>query len=125
MVRRNKQQKLLYYVRPKFYDKLLNELEEVEEKVCWLLAKYKHFRNCDTCLLFYYWREVENWNCLIVENIIHRLTAAETITRVRRYIQNDLHLWLPTDSEVILKRDIKKNVMCDWATNHKNINLSY
>jgi len=121
MVRRNKQQKLLYYTRPHFYNKLLAQLDEIEEKVCWLLAKHEHFRNCDKCLIFHYWKEVDEWNRLTLRQDIHALTSPESIIRIRRHLQNDLDLWIPTDQEVIKARKIKEEGIKSWLSMHKRM----
>jgi hypothetical protein len=115
-IRRTKKQKLLYYTNPRFYNKLFAELETTEERVCWLLAKDEHLRNCDNCLLFKFWREVDDWDGLTLRQSIHKLTPAEDITRCRRRIQNTYHLWPPTDQEVISKRRIKEEVIKEWIT---------
>ncbi|KKM65630.1 hypothetical protein LCGC14_1489370 [marine sediment metagenome] len=114
-MRRTKQQKLLYYTRPSFYHRVLLQLEDVEEKVCWLLAKYEKTRNSDMFLLMKFWNEAEQWNGMFIEPYIYRITSAETITRIRRYLQNTLHLWMPTDEEVIEARSIKELAIKDWA----------
>ncbi len=115
MIKRTKQQKLLYYTRPSFYHNVLQQLEDVEEKVCWLLSKYEKTRNSDMFLLMKFWNKAEYWNGLFIEPYIYRITSAETITRVRRYLQNTLHLWIPTDEDVREKRAIKELAMKDWA----------
>lgn len=118
MTKRTRQQKLLYYTSPRFYQKVLNQLEEVEEKVCFLLAKDEHFRNCDNCLLFHYWQNVDNIYTHLLfrfKDERHKCTSAETITRCRRYIQNTLGLWLPTDPEVIKRRKIKELAIREWV----------
>ena len=123
-MRRTKQQKLLYYTRPHFYQKVLSQLQEVEEKICWLLAKSEHFRNCDMCLMFYYWSHIDHWNSYQNPTTLHKLTSAETITRCRRYIQNTLHLWVPTDPEVVEKRSIKESAIKEWFIARNKIGLA-
>ena len=116
-MKRSLKEKLFYYSQPGIYKKKIEELSECEEKVVWLFAKFPHLRDCDKCLLFEYWKCVDDFypQFLRDKEIIHKLTPAETITRIRRYIQNDLGLFLPTDSDVIKAREISELAVSDWA----------
>lgn len=124
MTRRTKQQKLIYYTNPRFYEKVLSQLQETEEKVCWLLAKDERLRNSDLYLITEYWRQVDDIRAVILplHEVHHNMLAMpNTITRVRRHLQNDLGLWPPTDPEVIQKRAIKEQVIRDWIITRKSI----
>jgi len=122
-MKRTKEEKVFYYTRPGLYLKKIEKLNDCEEKVVLLLAKSEHLRNCDKCLIFAYWKEADRFHMftkwfldesVLIEKI-HTLTPAETITRVRRYIQNDLNLWLPTEKDVIESREINKDAVKEWA----------
>ena len=122
-MRRSKKDKLLYYSRPHFYEKCLSELEEVEERVVWLLAKHDKARNSDMFLLMKYWLNVNKWNGLFIEPYIHLITNAETIIRKRRYIQNTLSLFLPTNPIVAEGRGIKEAAYRDhFSTPYRTMN---
>jgi len=121
MIRRTKQEKIFYYTQPGFFKKKLDEFNQAEEKVTWLLGKYEELRNSDKLLLFYYWRLINNYQGELEDNDILNLTPGETITRVRRYIQNDLNLFLPTDEDVIRAREISALAVSEWARNQGRI----
>lgn len=122
-MRRTKQQKLMLYTRHHFYNKILSDMDQLEEKVCWLLAKHEHLRNCDNCLILKIWKDVDNWNGLPYEQEVHRLTSSDSITRVRRKLQ-EMGLWIPTDEDVIKARRIKESAIRDWAINDHKMTYS-
>jgi len=128
MVKRSKQQKLIYYTNPRFYEKVITELKETEEKVALLLKMDIRSRNDDTRLITEYWRKINGIRALILplrseQRVL--MTAAETITRTRRKLAEfarkninecpDLDYLLPIDEEVIEKRNIKEAAIRDWA----------
>ena len=120
-MKRTKQQKLIYYEDPRFYEKTVSQLEEIEERVVWLMKWDDHNRNCDTCLIFSYWNRFSPVMTRIlfsVESERHKLTAIESITRARRIIQNTLELWPPTDPDVIKKRRIREEAIKEWNRRH-------
>jgi hypothetical protein len=108
------------YLMPEIYQKKIIELENVEERVVWLLNRKEHLRNCDKCLIFYYWKHVDGLNNIGYDTI-HALTTAETITRCRRHVQNDLALFLPTEVDVITARSICEDAVRDWAIHNKKL----
>ena len=125
MVRRNKQQKLLYFTRPHFYKKIIAELESMQEKVCWLLAKHIETRNNDKLLVFKYWTDVDQvlFTFASPPEIIKQLSNPYDIIRERQIIQNQLHLWPPTNPEVIECRQIKEAAVIDWVVHQKTIGV--
>ena len=40
----------------------IEELETTAEKVCWLLSRNEHLRNCDKCLIKAYEQQVDNYD---------------------------------------------------------------
>jgi hypothetical protein len=119
-MKRSKQEKIFYYTMPGLYAKKILELETCAERVCWLLEKNEHLRNCDKCLIIYYWKHVDALDNVSKDNI-HSLTPSESIRRVRQHIQNDLGLWPPTEEKVLLARKINESAVQDWILNHKRI----
>ncbi len=131
-MKRSLKEKIFYYSQSGLYRKKIESLRECEEKVIWLLAKYSHLRDCDKCLLFNYWAFVDGLDVLagttintfsLNRELVHKLTPAETITRIRRYIQNDLGLFLPTDPDVIKAREISELDVHDWANRIKEMEI--
>jgi len=117
-MRRTKQEKIFYYSQSGIYKKKLLELENTEQKVIWLLKYYPHLRDCDLCLIKYFHCQVDQWQGGLLKEDIHSLTPEETITRCRRYIQNTLGLYLPTQEEVIEARKINEVAVRNWAINN-------
>lgn len=121
-MRRTLQQKLMMYTRSSFYQKVISDLQDVEERVCLFLQKNEHHRNCDKCLIWDYWKEVDYLTYLPNEHEIHNLTHPESIRRVRQRLQ-EMGLWPPTDDDVIKKRKIKEQAMRDWAVHKEMIGI--
>lgn len=115
IMKRTPEEKKFYYTMPGLYQKKIEELERVEERVCWLFKRYPNLRNSDKLLIFYYWVLVDGYDGSLEESVITALTSSETIRRVRQHIQNDLSLFLPFDSEVIESRKIGEEAVRDWA----------
>ena len=109
-----KEEKMILYIGSNFITKRIYELKETQEKVAWLLATTEHLRNCDKCLIQYFWRVCDGYKGSLSNKAIHSLTPAETITRQRRFIQNTLNLYPPTDEDVAVKRNISKHVFNSW-----------
>ena len=121
-MRRTKAEKIFYYTQTGFYEKTLEKLASVEEKVVRILHLDMATRNSDLFLLFHYWVAFDKYRGqLIVRNLNPQLTSPETIRRVRQKIQNNLGLFPPTDPEVIKARGIKAQAFRDWAVNKKRI----
>ena len=108
------------------YNKKIEEMETVREKTRWLLLHYPHTRNCDKCLIFRYWAYVDGLDVLagttintfsLDSELIHKLTPAESITRARRLIQKKEKVLLPTDSKVLIGRNISQLAMKDYCAN--------
>ena len=121
MTRRTQEEKKFYYTMPGLYRKKIEELENTEEKVAWLLKLYPTLRNSDKLLLFYYWKIVDKYEGELTEETIMALTPAESIRRVRQKIQNDLGLFLPIDSEMLEKRKICEEAVREWVISEKKM----
>ena len=116
------QEKIFYYTHPGIYQKKLQELTTTEEKVAVLLKQHEALRNSDKLLTFYYWILVDGYKGELDNKAILSLTPAESIRRVRQFIQSPegLNMFLPTDPEVIQARNITKNAVGDWVRIMKN-----
>lgn len=113
-MKRTKQEKIFYYTQPGLYQRTIDQLENTEEKVIWILNYFEGCRDSDTALLYVYWLEVDKAHGKMKQNL-KNLTPAETITRCRRKIQNTLGLYLPVDPQVRIARKIKEDAFRDWA----------
>lgn len=115
-MKRTKDQKKFYYSNPGLYHRKIQELEECEERVVWLLSKFPHYRDCDKCLIFGYWHLGDGFKGVLSSEQIHNLTPAESITRARRAVQNDCGLFLPDDQKVIISRGIAAEAVRVWSS---------
>ena len=70
-------------------------------------------------MIAYYWYQVDGYSGGTNRVSIHSLTPAETITKCRRYIQNDLNMYLPNDADVIDARNINSVAVHSWAIKNK------
>ena len=96
-MKRTIKQKKLFYTTTSFKSKNIRDLQTVEENVAYLLNNFPHLRNCDKCLIFYYFKHIDGLTKITRENI-HKLTSAESITRIRRHLQRDCDVFLPIPS---------------------------
>lgn len=92
------------------------EKEFVEAKVLVeeLLSADERCRNDDLWLIMQYWIHKQHIQLFVPFERLHEMTSAETITRVRREIQNRDMKFLPTDPEVLIKRKVKQSVLHDY-----------
>lgn len=74
-----------------------------------ILKNDERARNDDIWLLIRVWRE-QGKKIYISANERKGLISPETITRVRRKIQNDEGKYVPTDAEIVRRRGIKEKV---------------
>jgi len=108
--------KLKYYSNPFIYFRKIEELKDSEEKVAWILQKYPRARNHDKLLIFYFWKEIDNFQGEMDEEAIMQLTNTETIRRNRQFLQNVLHLFEP-DEDIKEQREICQEAVRDYINN--------
>lgn len=127
-MKRTKQQKLIYYTNPRFYDKVISDLEDVEEKVASLLYHSEKCRNDDTILITEFWRRINGIKAILLPLQPEQrkiLTSAESIRRTRQKLARfakkhiteypNLQFLLPTELEIIEKRDIKECAVREYV----------
>lgn len=87
-------------------DQAVHEIETTKEKVRYVLEKDIRARNDDTWLIYKV--------CSLITKVyipyedFKKLPSFETITRIRRYFQNNLKTYMPSDKTIALKRGIKE-----------------
>lgn len=74
-----------------------SRLGRMEQRVAYILQQYPETRDSDTALGIRYWRRfqpnvLEEWDRLDLD-VLYDLDRIETISRIRRHIQNDLRLF--------------------------------
>lgn len=86
------------------------------KKIIHVLQKYPEARDSDKKLYVRFWKEYFpeyfNEDNSIQDGAIEAMTHADDLTRLRAYIQNDLHLFLSTSEEVRKKR---RQSQADWT----------
>ena len=104
-------------------DEYLEEVEEekerfetVRDRVAYILETYLQARNSDFYLIVCYIREFVPELSKFIQYIPYEVIKKhdglfESITRARRYIQNSLGLFPPTDPEIIKKRRRREKIM--------------
>jgi len=112
---RSKKEETFYYAHPGLYNKVIREINLTKDRVAWLLEKYPHLRGCDKCLIFNFWIVSDNYNLSLKKDHIHNLTGSATILRVRRYLQNELNLFLPEEDYVRKARGISEQAFKEWS----------
>jgi len=111
-MKRDKQQKMLFYTEKVYRHKYM-EMKGVEERVGWLLAHEHATRNSDKHLLFLYWNFYDGAKKLDATTM-QRITAAESITRARRKLQS---IGLFPSSQIIkVGRTKSELAVRDYAT---------
>lgn len=94
------------------------ELHSVSSLVMQLLKLDVRCRNSDKWLSYRVYQEIaraNGSNVFIPFALFDKLPSFETIARVRRKIQNDRALFLPTDRLVLEKRKIKEEIISEWG----------
>lgn len=106
---------------PGLYERLISDIQLIEEKVARLLHDEPKTRDSDPILVVMFWDKFDNFKHKYFIRKFHDITSPETITRCRRAIQNDCGLFLPVNDNIRKDRKIKQEAFRDWATLEKNI----
>jgi len=106
------------------------EQATVQRLVEEVLQESQRARNNDLWLLLQYWQKKQYIKVFIPFEKIGEMTAAESITRARRKIQNTEGKLLPTDPQVLIKRKIKEEALKEYYSDNQTllqqyINLKY
>lgn len=92
----------------------ISEFLKTKEGVESLLANDERCRNDDLWLILRYWESMQHITLQIPFDQLSAMTSAETITRVRREIQNKENKYLPTKADVLIKRRIRQETIHDY-----------
>jgi hypothetical protein len=87
-----------------------HELDDMQQKLFWIMEKYPETRNNDFYLIWLYLKYVEKLPLpyLSREKLNELSGITETIRRSRQIIQNERHLFPPTRKEVLTRRRQKE-----------------
>ncbi len=87
------------------------QFEDTEQVVRKILQIDEDTRNDDLWLILQYWEKKDHIKINIDKEKLHEMTPPETITRVRRKIQNSDGDLLPTLPQVLIKRGVKEEII--------------
>ena len=83
----------------------LNKCIEIVQKI---LKDNETARNDDKFLVWKFWSDYDKVKIYIPLDDFYKLTPIESITRARRFVQNENGLYLPTKPIILVKRRIKE-----------------
>lgn len=98
-----------YIVKPKM------EIEKTKDMVENILANDERSRNSDIWLILQVWQKKQHIKCFIPYEDLSKMITPETITRVRRKIQNDENRFLPTSETIRQRRKLREEDIKQWA----------
>lgn len=106
---------------------IILEQREAKKLVKEILKEDARARNSDLWLCLQIWIKKQNIKLLIPQNQIKDMITPETITRCRREIQNnpDNPQFLPTDPQVMIRRQFKESVLKRFYANNQTILNEY
>lgn len=104
---------------------IILEQREAKKLVKEILKEDIRARNSDLWLCLQVWIKKQNIKLLIPQNQIKDMITPETITRVRRKIQNDDNEFLPTNPQVLIHRQFKEAVLKRFYSNNQTILNEY
>jgi hypothetical protein len=96
-------------------ESMTKDVQNTEELVKQVLEEDVEARNNDKWLILMIWQKMQGIKVFIPYQQVNDLIPAETITRCRRKIQNTNGEYLPTDPDVIKKRNIKQAAILNWV----------
>jgi len=102
-------------------EQIVREQEKTEELVRQLLNEDERCRNNDLWLILQIWQNKQHIKLFVPYNQMGAMITPETITRVRRKIQNTEGILLPTNPEVIHKRKVKELVLRAYYSQRQDI----
>jgi hypothetical protein len=98
-------------------------LKRAETIVLECLAEDVRCRNDDLWLILKVWQKKQHIDIFIPFEQLHEMFSAETITRVRRKIQNDYKRYTPTLESVIIRRKQREKFMRKEMRNRSRSSL--
>jgi len=84
------------------------EFDDAKKFVEDVLSTDQRARNDDLWLILQVWQKKQLIKCFVPYDQINLMVKPETITRVRREIQNTECRLLPTDPQVVIRRKMKE-----------------
>ena len=95
---------------------IIKSQAKARELVKKVLEADERCRNNDLWMVLSAWRE-QGVKIYLDYNLLDQMFTPETLTRVRRDIQNSNGLFLPTDPNVLVHRSIKEETIRKYYSN--------
>lgn len=92
-------------------DPIIQDQIQAKNLVRELLQTDQRYRNDDLWLILQIWQQKQQIKLFIPYDKLCEMIKPETITRVRREIQNTQGEFLPTDPSVLVRRKVKEDII--------------
>ena len=103
---------------------IIKSQAKARELVKKVLEADERCRNNDLWMVLSAWRE-QGVKIYLDYNLLDQMFTPETLTRVRRDIQNSNGLFLPTDPNVLVHRSIKEETIRKSYSNNNRLLLEF
>lgn len=107
------------------HDFRAKEFAECERLVRECLEEDKRCRNDDKWLILHLWQKKQHIKCFIPYEELGKMYTPETITRIRRKIQNENGEFLPTDPNILVRRKVDSEVIRSFFGEKSPVFLSF
>lgn len=127
MVKKKRRKTLNSGLRWKRTQVTMDEKQDIEEEiqkaiidVTTILKDSKKARENDLWLCIQFWR-LHGIRVYVNYQDLDSMTTPESITRARRIVQNEMHLYLPENPSVLVRRRVKEEVMRNYFRGDQKI----
>lgn len=100
---------------------VIEQQKEAKALVRELLEEDTRCRNDDLWLILRIWQKKQFIKLFVPFEELRRMIVPETITRVRRQIQNTYGQLLPTDPQILVKRKVKEDILRSYYRDNENL----
>lgn len=87
------------------------EFGQAKSAVCNVLEWDERARNDDLWLILMVWQKMQHIKLFVPYEKLGVMFKPETLSRVRRHVQNDLGLFLPSDPAVLVRRKVRADLI--------------
>lgn len=92
-------------------ESVVSEFESAKSMVSTVLASDERARNDDLWLILQVWQRQQKIKLFVPYDKLGEMFRPETLSRVRRFLQNDSGLFLPTDPQVLVRRRVRADLV--------------
>jgi hypothetical protein len=106
-------------------DDIVAEHIQAKKLVEEILQEDERARNQDLWLILQVWQKKQLIKCYVPFDKLGEMITPETITRVRRKIQNDEGKLLPTDAKVLVRRKVNEQLIRNFYSETSSVWKEY